>query len=609
MNPANPSVKGRWPAIAWILLGVLAIRLVHLGTSLDSPLFWKGGPDEEFYRDFGRDVAFGHLGMAPEFAFMDPLYGYLLGGVFWLLGDHLIPVYLLQIVVDTCTAAMLWRVGVALGNERAGVLAAALHGATATALLFSLSLMKATWVAAAVTAWMLLSIRLVQNPTMRRWAMLGVLLGLMVALRANLLLLVAATAVLLPSLAWWRGTARPGPAIAGALLMCAALAPVLGALSLRNAELSGAASITPNNGGVVLHQIYNEENPRAVPGAPSFVAYGHPREIWRAYVERAEERVGRPLQPIEVDSYWKQQAIAYIRAHPGQTLANVARKAGEFIAWPEIPNNRSFEDERRFAPLLRWLPPPFGWLFALGVPGLLILWRRNCLALVPIAAIGMGLATAAVFFAEDRFRFNVITPFTLGAAYACTSLVERVRGRSWWSAARLSVLAAACGSLTLALATWTTPTPMNWERIAWGYVIMGKTADAARWVEQVAADQPGLVGIAEFRGFFALRRGDAAEALRQYNLALTARLRHEVLFNRSLALEQLGDLDAALRDVSQAYALAGLPDYRLRMGQVLKRQGRREEADAIFRELVERARKEPAFSPFADQARQEMSGP
>ena len=592
----------RIATIWWILAAALALRLVHLLTSLDSPLLWKIGPDEEFYRRFGEDVAFGRFGLSAEFAFMDPLYGYLLGAVFWLFGKSLFPVYLLQIAVDTATAGMLYRIGVALGRPQAGLIAAALHAVTATAFMFSLSLLKATWVAAFITGWMWLAVCLVTHPARWRWLAMGALLGLGVALRANLLLLVGASAVLLPALAWWRHRPGPSPVFIGTGLMFAALALPLALLAARNAEVSGAASLTPNNGGVVLHQIYNIENPRALSGAPSFVAYGHPSEIWRAYVAEAERRLGRELQPIEVNDYWKGQALDYLRAHPAQTARNMLRKVGEFVAWPEVPNNRSFEDERRFAPVLRWLPSPFGWLFALGVPGLLLLLRSDSRGWIPLAAISVGLATVAVFFAEDRFRFNVVTPFTLGAGVLLAQAAGAWHRRDlrWWGTAAVGV--ALLAALTLSLARNIPPTPLNWERVAWGYVHMGRLDLASRFIAQTALARPDAVGLDEFRGFIALQRGRPEQAIGYYDAALQQRVRHEVLHNRSLALEQVGNLEAALRSTVEALAISPEPDYRLRLGNLLAKLGRYEEAGAVYFALINDAQVQPELRPYALEA-------
>ena len=67
--------------------------------------------------------------------------------------------------------------------------------------------------------------------------------------------------------------------------------------SLRNYAAYGSLSPVPHNGGIILHQIYNEQNPRAEIWIPPFVSYLHPSEIWQGYSAEASRRVGHPLTP------------------------------------------------------------------------------------------------------------------------------------------------------------------------------------------------------------------------------------------------------------------------------------------------------------------------
>src|SRR6201999_2502721 len=94
-NPPQPVSRER--ALIVGVLGLsLALRLVHLSSAMGSPLTYQLGPDEDYYERLGQAVAAGAGSSSPEFTFMDPGYGYLLGGLFKLLGVNLFVVYLLQ---------------------------------------------------------------------------------------------------------------------------------------------------------------------------------------------------------------------------------------------------------------------------------------------------------------------------------------------------------------------------------------------------------------------------------------------------------------------------------------------------------------------------------
>lgn len=200
------------PVVVFALLAiVLAIRLAHLSDAMSSPLTYQPGPDEDYYLRFGEAVAAGQGADSPEFTFMDPAYGYLLGGIFKLAGVNLFAVYLLQTLLDTATAYGILTIGRLLGRSRAGLYGALLYGITSTAIMFCTTLLKEVWVTSYLTWWVVGALRLIRGERKWAWALFGLYCGLGVALRANLLLL-ALLAVLLPLLA--RGRARARRAVA-----------------------------------------------------------------------------------------------------------------------------------------------------------------------------------------------------------------------------------------------------------------------------------------------------------------------------------------------------------------------------------------------------------
>ena len=234
-------------------------------------------------------------GVSPEFNFMDPGYGYLLGAVFKVAGVNLFAVYLLQALLDTATAYGVLVIGRLLGRPRAGLYGAILYGVTSTAIMFCTTLLKEICVASYVTWWVAGALALIRSDRKLAWLGFGVLCGLGIALRSTLLAL-GLLAFLLPGLSRSPGVPSaapsvPGPAgrgvwrsrtIAAALIACGMLLSLL-PWALRNYHAYGGLSPLPHNGGIVLHQIYNEQNPESAIWIPPFVNYSHPSEIWRGY--------------------------------------------------------------------------------------------------------------------------------------------------------------------------------------------------------------------------------------------------------------------------------------------------------------------------------------
>ena len=546
-----------------VLLVTFAVRLLHLRSAVRSPFTFQLGPDEDFYQRFGQAVAGILQGDAAEFAFMDPSYGFLLGIIFKLAGPNLYAVFVLQMLVDTLTACCIFLIGRELGRPRSGLVGAALYGLTSTAVLFSATLLKATWVANYMALWVLFGLILLRTQKAFPWLLFGLFCGYGIALRSNLLLMAALAAVLLPWLriAWSK---QPMPSTARmAALFAIGLALPVGVLAMRNDHLSHKVSLLPNNGGVVLHQVYNADNPRATTWIPPFAAYSHPTEIWRGYAREAERRAGRTLTPAEVDRYWRSQALAYMSSHLTSVAGNILRKLCEFTAYIEVPNNRSLVEERMFSPVLRILPLPFGWLFALGVPGLALLLHRDRRGLLAIAPILVAAATVAVFFAEDRFRFHAVPMLALGAGLFLDDLHTWVRNRQATKWAVGMVGAALLGGTSVLIASQMPQPKITWDRMIWGYVKMGKLDAAKQAAAQAASEAPANSKIQEALGYIAATQGDDAGAVAHYRRA--AELKpdsHVAHYNLARMLVKMGSRDEAASQAATAVRIAPLPEYR-----------------------------------------------
>ncbi len=526
---------------------------------------FQPGPDEEFYLRFGQAVAGAASGTA-EFAFMDPAYGYILGLIFKLLGTNIYVVYFVQVVLDTVTALCIFLIGREFNRSRAGLLGALLYGLTCTAVYFSTTLLKATWVANFMTLWVLFSLLLLRAKKLSFWLLFGLWCGYGIALRANLILMAGLSAVLLSWLncVWAKRSRREALLRVGVL--CVGLALPLTLLSLRNEHISNTFSPLPNNGGVVLHHLYNPENPNAGQLFPKFVKYGTPTQIWRDYSKEAERRIGHALTPHEVDQYWRGEAVAYISSHPIDVLGNALRKLAEFVAYIEVPNNRSLLQDRLFSPVLRALPSPFGWLFALGVPGIALLLYRDRRGVLVIAPIAVAAATVAVFFSEDRFRFHAVPMLAFGAGVFLEQLYAWIRshqGTKYVTAVLVSVL---LGCTSVLLASQMPQPQITWDRVIWGYLKMnsrdaiGPAKDLAL---RVAAEQPTNPKIQEALAYIAAAEGRYPDAVAYYRR--TAELRtddHVAHYNLAKMLVKVGNDREAVREATLAAKIEPLPEYQ-----------------------------------------------
>ncbi len=545
-----------------VLALALALRMAHLSSAMLSPLSYQPGPDEDYYQRFGQAVAAGHGQMSPEFTFMDPAYGYLLGGIFRILGVNLFAVYLLQALLDTATAYGICLIGRQLGRPRAGLYGALLYALTATAIMFSATMLKETCVASYLTWWIAGALAAIRTRSRPAWLAFGVYCGIGVALRSNLILM-GLFALLLP-LSYTPadgGRARSWARLA--LPLIAGIALALVPWSLRNAQAGVGLSPLPHNGGIVLHQVYNEANPDSAIWIPGWVNYLHPSEIWRGYAAEASRRLGRPASPAEVDHYWRDQALEFIGNHPGEVLRDIGRKSLAFLSDTEIPNNRSAAEERMFSPVLRILPRPAPWLLALGLAGLLWLALEDRRWPILAAPIVLSWVMVALFWAEDRFRFHAMGALAVGAGVWVDHLAASLREHRL----RLAALFAACAGFIAAASIWlgsaAPPPAIRWDHIVWGYLKMGRGAEAAEIAARVVREQPDNASVLEAAGVIAASQGNYPQArgflLRALDLRPASHVGH---FNLAKVYLAEGDRARAAEQAQMALQLYPAPEYQ-----------------------------------------------
>jgi tetratricopeptide (TPR) repeat protein len=557
-------------ALFGVLALVFAVRLLHLSSAMGSPLTYEPGPDEDYYRRFAMAVAAGQGQDSPELTFMDPAYGYILGAIFKLVGPNFFVVYLLQVLLDTATAYGIVTIGRLLQRSRAGLIGALIYGLTATAVMFCTTLLKEVWVTAYLTWWVVAALTVIRSQRKWAWLLFGGYCGLGVGLRSTLLVL-GAVALLLPLRA--SSSASPGPdkkswPVTAALIVVGMLV-TLSPWSLRNYQAYGSLAPLPHNGGVVLQQIYNDQNPRAELWIAPFVSYLHPSEIWRGYEAEANRRAGHALSPAEVDHYWHEEAVTFIERHPTQVLGDVLRKSVAWLSNAELANNRSDVEERIFSSVLSALPTPAAWLLGMGLAGLLWLALED--RRWPIVGVPIFLAwfTMAVFFTESRFRFHAAPVLALCSGVWIDQLVRHARDVNKRQVVTFAVVAVAIATVSLVLGSRNPPDPIRWDRIAWGYINMGKLSEAQSLAEQISKEQPDNGAILEALGYTAAvhqQYDTAAQALRR---AVELRPRsHIAHYNLARVYLMQGDRTRAEQEAGIAANLYPSPDYQALLAKI-----------------------------------------
>jgi tetratricopeptide (TPR) repeat protein len=455
--------------------------------------------------------------------------------------------------------------------------------------MFCATLLKETCVAAYLIGWVAGALAVSGSERKLAWAAFGVYCGLGVALRSTLVLL-CLPALLLPAMAGWMNSGngaggngaadrssalRPAPAwVSTTSILGVSLVLSLVPWSMRNFIAFGGLSPLPHNGGIVLYQIYNADNPRSAIWIPPFVDYSNPSEIWRGFAAEANRRTGPGLSPPEVDRYWRDQAQLFIRDHPGQVLEDVAHKSLLFLADTEVPNNRSSDEERLFSPILALLPRPTAWLLGMGLAGLAGIALRDRRWLLLAAPIAVSAGTFVCFWAEDRFRFHAAPELALCSGLWLDGLLRAVRslrerrapvprqpGAPALPAAPLPpavplLLAVLIGSTSWLLGTRFPPPPLRFDHVVWGYIKMGRLAEARRVAERAVKEQPDNAPVLEALGYLSAVDRRYADAARSFERAIALRPRSYVAhYNLAKAYLALGERSKATDEARAALGL------------------------------------------------------
>jgi 4-amino-4-deoxy-L-arabinose transferase-like glycosyltransferase len=440
MATSRPSA-GEWAALAAIVAGALALRLWNVAElAAHDPFFARPSVDELMYHEWAQEIAGGHW-RGDQVFLNGPLYPYLLGGVYAVVGPSIYAARAGQALIGVLSCVLTWWIGRRRFTPAVALGAAALVAASrmlvfydsvlvADALMVPLALLAA---AAAIAA--------LDRPTPARWLAVGIASGFGALARPNLL------GIGVLCIAWAFASQRDRSltvraswlaAFAFGALVC--IAPV----TWRNYAVSGDFVPITYSGGLNLF-IGNNPDANGTFRVPRLFARSAADDPWeqRAAFERvAEQSLGRELLPSEESRFWSARALQFARQYPALEARLLWHKleiaTNAFEPW----NIRSYTLARESSVVLRLPLIGFGLIAPLALAGLLLTaarWRE----LVPLyAVLAIVLATLIAFFVLARYRIPAVPVLAL---FACAGIAEagvRLRARALRAVA-LAVLAAA----------------------------------------------------------------------------------------------------------------------------------------------------------------------
>ena len=624
MNPTSAENKTslrnepRWEV--FVLIGVLAVgaalRVVYLRERAGQPDFRAPAADAMFHEYWARGLVTGDW--TPPVGMPDPQiqkvpylrppgYPYFLAAVYRIAGRSPRSATLAQMLIGLGSCMLAWILGRSAFGRTAGLAAAALLATHWSFIYYEAELQEPFL----LTFLMFAALTALQRWTVAghlRWAALaGALLGAFAVTRPNGLVLILAASVWI---VWVRrGSLRT--VVQPTLALFGGAAALIAPVTARNLLVAGDFVLISSNGAINLYIGNNPQADGTKSDIPELQALaGRSTWGWFSYPQIAralEHELGRPLKPSQVEAYFRQRAMQFIRQNPGQFLRLTGRRALLFWGPAVVSNNKEVHFDRQNSALLRYLPG-FPFLLALALLYLVTLLagqrglsvpssdhqangpaRRHTMALLWLFA-GLYFASFLPFLVAERFRVPVSAVLCVMAGAGLAHLLRLVNARRWRALGASTVVGVA--AYGLASVPWVAYRP---DKALWH---AGRAAAFRRQgdVDSAIAELRAALLVApdflEARAEIARlldERGQTPEALREYAIAVGAgRPTAAMYYNYAAALRRAGRLADAAAAYRRAVELAPRwPEAHVNLGATLDDLGRPDEALEHYRRALE----------------------
>ena len=533
-------------ALAFLIRAYFAYQWQHTPYG-DVPLL-----DARAYDDWAMSILGGHF-LRDRAFYQSPLYPYLLAAFYKIVGHNYFAASLLNAALDSATAALLALISFNLFGRAAAIITGILATLYAPMIFYTAPVMKEPLALLLLTLFLFMALRVLRTNQKRDYMLAGIVFGLAVLARGNVLLL----APLLPIFAWhyfWRGAVR------GITLFVLMFGLALTPATIHNYIVSrDFIPVTYADGfNLYIGHSHYANGTNAYP--PEISTDPVQEELNTSWV--ASHDAGHDLSPSQVSGYWRTKALSFAWDNPAREAVLLCLKL--FALWNSADSFDNYDVKfikQNFPTILNLPLFGFGLVAALAIFTMLS-GRKNPFLL---GCIGIYMLSVVLFYVTDRYRLPVVV-FLLplaGTAVPCAMSMWR---RQDWKHLGISLGGAL---LFLLLAIHAPINPVDLTAFDWGtltaiYADKGQGDDARSAFEKGRAISETGVGVQAY-----IRASEMYEKKGMMDEAMALVARAVELFpNDGIALYNLarqdllrGDMGAALitlqsaRDRAPTYGL------------------------------------------------------
>jgi hypothetical protein len=490
-------IRGYSPGPAtYLFAGVLLLRLLILARLTASPFLLPNRGDMYFYNDWALRILRGEL--TDHLAFYGlPGYAYLLAFLYKIAGyNPFVPAFL-QAALDAGTAVLIYRIAlrvfpaaespisprtgpwsfiVTREREIVSFLAALGWAFFVPAQAYSVILMPTVWLVFVFWFVVWRIVRKDSGPTPKECLLLGMLVGLTAMAVATILFLMPLVLAAL----FLKRPANNGElwrrfSLGTALLLCGVAAGTSPCWVHNYFVARDPVFLSAHSG--INFWIGNNPAANGYPRFPPGLRAGQAAMLEDS-ITTAESAAGHSLRRSEVSAYWSEKARNYIASHPSEWLRSLLIKLRNFwsaFQYDDLSIITSLREQHVSLPGLY-----FGVVAALGIPGMLLAWRRAPLSRWITAAILLHMAALMTVFVTERYRLPVVPGLLIFAGVGLSLFWRGIISREYLQST--SYLGLLCASTIFV--SWPQRNPSLWALDAynsgWQALESGNLALAAK---------------------------------------------------------------------------------------------------------------------------------
>ncbi|SYZ74075.1 conserved membrane hypothetical protein [Candidatus Zixiibacteriota bacterium] len=596
--------KYKWPLA--ISLAAFLIRVIYLVQYRSNPSFYFPMVDELWHFNWAREIITSSF-WGNEAYFRGPLYPYFLAFLLKITGSSIFWSRLLQEIVPSLSAALVFLIGNRLFSKKIGIIAGfgfALYG---TMIFYdAMFLLEVLFVFLVLLAVYLMIISQ-SDIDWRKWLLIGFIMGLAAITRPNILLIVPLFMIWI----YWSFKEIKGFARKMILPLILAIGTVVAIfpVTLRNYLVTGEAILISSQGGVNFY-IGNNPDAEGLTMLMPEVKLDESlpwTEFNAATRAAAEKEAGKKLTVGQESSFWTKKAEHFIFSQPGKFISLTFKKLIYLFLGFENSDNGDIYFSRNFSSLfsiLLWhklIYFPFGLIFPLAVVGMVEGWkRRRDLALLYIFVIGY-VPTVILFLVTARHRLPLIPFLLLFAALGAVGIWEHWKKKEKRRVAFYGAIFLVF--LVLSNRTYFDIGFQNEAQIhfnlALSYERQGNLPEAEKEYKLALENNPLSATVLNNLGYVQFRQGKLNDAMASYDRAIQADPKYAETYNN---MGMLYEMRQDFAGAEQAYKKAVNLDPQLyqaflNLGDVYLEQNEYIKAEVAYLQARETApkNKEPYF--------------